>query len=159
MPYFQKLAGNEVVTVKRKIFKSPMTAALSVVMLIGCVLVLTGCGKKPANELDGTKWIATYIVDSGGMPYTGDVEYEMEFSSETVDFQPDPDIYGYVSGASETYKYSLENGKLSIRLFPIRMFSFGWFGCAGRVVSGYPSCFFLLYYATSSLFDAVRFPM
>ena len=56
---------------KRKIFKSPMTAALSVVMLIGCVLVLTGCGKKPANELDGTKWIATYIVDSGGMPYTG----------------------------------------------------------------------------------------
>ena len=100
---------------KRKIFKSPMTAALSVVMLIGCVLVLTGCGKKPANELDGTKWIATYIVDSGGMPYTGDVEYEMAFSSETVDFQPDPDIYGYVSGASETYKYSLENGKLSIR--------------------------------------------
>ena len=77
--------------------------------------MLTGCGKKPANELDGTKWIATYIVDSGGMPYTGDVEYEMEFSSETVDFQPDPDIYGYVSGASETYKYSLENGKLSIR--------------------------------------------
>ena len=101
---------------KRKIFKSPMTAALSVVMLIGCVLVLTGCGKKPANELDGTKWIATYIVDSGGMPYTGDVEeYEMEFSSETVVFQPRPDIYGYVSGASVTYKYSLENGKLSIR--------------------------------------------
>ena len=101
---------------KRKIFKSPMTAALSVVMLIGCVLVLTGCGKKPANELDGTKWIATYIVDSGGMPYTGDVEeYEMEFSSETVAFQPRPDIYGYVSGVSETYKYSLENGKLSIR--------------------------------------------
>ena len=100
---------------KRKIFKSPMTAALSVVMLIGCVLVLTGCGKKPANELDGTKWIATYIVDSGGMPYTGDVEYEMEFSSETVDFQPDPDIYGYVSGVSVAYKYSLENGKLSIR--------------------------------------------
>ena len=116
MPYFQKLAGNEVVTMKRKIFKSPMTAALSVVMLIGCVLVLTGCGKKPANELDGTKWIATYIVDSGGMPYTGDVEeYEMEFSSETVTFQPRPDIYGYVSGVSETYKYSLENGKLSIR--------------------------------------------
>lgn len=100
---------------KRKIFKSPMTAALSVVMLIGCVLVLTGCGKKPANELDGTKWIATYIVDSGGMPYTGDVEYEMEFSSETVTFQPDLDIYGYVSGVSVTYKYSLENGKLSIR--------------------------------------------
>ena len=100
---------------KRKIFKSPMTAALSVVMLIGCVLVLTGCGKKPANELDGTKWIATYIVDSGGMPYTGDVEYEMEFSSKTVDFQPHPDIYGYVFGASVTYKYSLENGKLSIR--------------------------------------------
>ena len=100
---------------KRKIFKSPMTAALSVVMLIGCVLVLTGCGKKPANELDGTKWIATYIVDSGGMPYTGDVEYEMEFSSETVDFQPRPDIYGYVSGVSVAYKYSLENGKLSIR--------------------------------------------
>lgn len=24
MPYFQKLAGNEVVTVKRKIFKSPI---------------------------------------------------------------------------------------------------------------------------------------
>ena len=116
MPYFQKLAGNEVVTMKRKIFKSPMTAALSVVMLIGCVLVLTGCGKKPANELDGTKWIATYIVDSGGMPYTGDVEeYEMEFSSETVTFQPDLDIYGYVSGVSVTYKYSLENGKLSIR--------------------------------------------
>ena len=116
MPYFQKLAGNEVVTMKRKIFKSPMTAALSVVMLIGCVLVLTGCGKKPANELDGTKWIATYIVDSDGMPYTGDVEeYEMEFSSETVTFQPRPDIYGYVSGVSETYKYSLENGKLSIR--------------------------------------------
>lgn len=100
---------------KRKIFKSPMTAALSVVMLIGCVLVLTGCGKKPANELDGTKWIATYIVDSDGMPYTGDVEYEMEFSSETVNFRPDPDIYGYVSGVSVAYKYSLENGKLSIR--------------------------------------------
>lgn len=101
---------------KRKIFKSPMTAALSVVMLIGCVLVLTGCGKKPANELDGTKWIATYIVDSGGMPYTGDVEeYEMEFSSETVTFQPLPDIYGYVPGGPEIYKYSLENGKLSIR--------------------------------------------
>lgn len=100
---------------KRKIFKSPMTAALSVVMLIGCVLVLTGCGKKPANELDGTKWIATYIVDSGGMPYTGDVEeYEMEFSSETVTFVPAPDIYGYILGF-ETYKYSLENGKLSIR--------------------------------------------
>ena len=92
-----------------------MTAALSVVMLIGCVLVLTGCGKKPANELDGTKWIATYIVDSDGMPYTGDVEYEMEFSSETVNFRPDPDIYGYVSGVSVAYKYSLENGKLSIR--------------------------------------------
>ena len=100
---------------KRKIFKSPMTAALSVVMLIGCVLVLTGCGKKPANELDGTKWIATYIVDSDGMPYTSDVEYEMEFSSMTVDFWPDPDIYGYISRVPETYQYSLENGKLSIR--------------------------------------------
>ena len=159
MPYFQKLAGNEVVTMKRKIFKSPMTAALSVVMLIGCVLVLTGCGKKPANELDGTKWIATYIVDSGGMPYTGDVEeYEMEFSSETVTFQPDLDIYGYVSGVSVTYKYSLENGKLSIWLFPIRMFSFEWFGYAGRGLSGCPSCF-LCCYATSTLLGAARLPM
>ena len=34
--------------------------------------------------------------------------------------------------------------KLTFRLFPIRMFSFGWFDYAGRVVSGYPSCFFLL---------------
>ena len=114
-PIFNKLAGNEVVTVKRKIFKSSMTAALSVIMLIGCVLVLVGCGKKPANELDGTKWIATYIVDSDGMPYTSDIEYEMKFSSETVTFSPGPDIYGYVSGAGETYHYSLENGKLSIQ--------------------------------------------
>ena len=50
------------------------------------------------------------------MIYTCNVkEYEIEFSSETVTLQPRPIIHGYVSGVSETYKYSLENGKLSIR--------------------------------------------
>jgi len=51
-----------------------------------------------------------------------------------------------------------ETREINLWLFPIRMFSFEWFGYAGRGLSGCPSCF-LCCYATSTLLGAARLPM
>ena len=97
-----------------KRFKSALAmlaVALMAVALFGC-----GAAKKAANELDGTTWVATSITDTDGSPYLGDDLdlYEVSFTEENIEFSCTLDIHGYISGAGETYRYTLEDKKLSI---------------------------------------------
>ena len=82
------------------------------------VIVLAACGirKKTANELVGTTWVATSITDYDGSPYLGDDldMYEVSFTEENIDFSCTLDIHGYISGIGDTYRYTLENGNLTI---------------------------------------------
>jgi len=97
-----------------KRFKTVLVTAVAVMF----VIVLAGCGikKKPANELAGTTWVATSITDYDGSPYLGDNldTYEVSFTEENISFSCTLDIHGYISGLGDTYRYTLEDGNLSI---------------------------------------------
>ena len=79
------------------------------------VSVLVGCGSSPSgNTLEGTTWKTTSITDAKGVPYTKYLDYEMTFTEENINFNPGLDIEGYVSGAGQSFRYTFEDGTLSI---------------------------------------------
>jgi len=86
---------------------------LALALALVVMPALTGCGGAK-NELEGTKWKTTSITTYNGTPYTEYLDYELSFNSDTVSTSPDFQIRGYVSGLGPSYKYKLENGKLTL---------------------------------------------